>query len=150
MDVYARMRPARIAGFEELLHASPGLARRCCVSLVSCCSLTSESILIVISAINFTFLCFSVINTIPTKEQRAHAKAEAESEELDDKRFEMGQWPQTPASPQFPLSPTTPRTRAFQTLDGSRGFQTLNGTLAASRGPNRDLPLRQHISMGEK
>ncbi|MCJ1243127.1 hypothetical protein MMC30_000324 [Trapelia coarctata] len=61
---------------------------------------------------------------------------------FDDKKWEMemGSYPRTPNTIGGLKSPMTPRTLAFNTLDGTLG----------SRRPNKDLPLRHHISMGNE
>ena len=46
----------------------------------------------------------------------------------------MDRLPQSPGSPSF--VPVTPRTDAFNKLEGKK--------------PNKDLPLRHHISMGDE
>ncbi|MCJ1438335.1 hypothetical protein MMC27_007723 [Xylographa pallens] len=61
---------------------------------------------------------------------------------FDDKKWdmEMNQYPRTPGTTGGMKTPMTPRTLAFNTLDGA----------LPSRRPNKDLPLRHHIAMGNE
>lgn len=95
------------------------------------------------SALFTAHFLVALISSIPTKSQKADALEDAQSPRSEHEKwdYEMDRIPQTPRTPMFGAQqvPMTPRTVAFNTLDG---------TMAAARKPNKDLPLRHHISMG--
>ncbi|KAI4155409.1 MAG: hypothetical protein LQ340_001009 [Diploschistes diacapsis] len=105
----------------------------------------SFSVACLMTALFFAYSSFSIYSAIPTKAQKTEATVQGEEDiesptsYFDDKKweYEMDRIPQTPRSPAFGRTPMTPRTVAFNTLEGKMPSK-----------PNRDLPLRHHISMG--
>jgi len=82
-----------------------------------------------------------------TREQKMEldsktSELESPGSTFDDKKWdmEMNQYPRTPGTTGGMKTPMTPRTLAFNTLDGA----------LPSRRPNKDLPLRHHIAMGNE
>ena len=89
----------------------------------------------------------AIICCFRTSAQRAalgpkFTDVESPGSTFDDKKWEMemDNYPRTPGTSGGLKSPMTPRTLAFNTLDGTLG----------TRRPNRDLPLRHHIAMGNE
>ena len=104
-----------------------------------------------LSGLYTLYLCLAFISCIPTKAHPA-PRNEKSSKQSDIEspgssfteekwEMEMNRLPRTPGTSGGMKSPMTPRTMAFKTLDGS---------MSPRRIPNKDLPLRHHIAMGDE
>ncbi|MCJ1354562.1 MAG: hypothetical protein MMC33_004551 [Icmadophila ericetorum] len=97
------------------------------------------------------YFCLAFMSCIPTKSHPAprndqsskQSDLESPGSSFTEEKWEMemNRLPRTPGTSGGMKSPMTPRTMAFKTLDGS---------MSPGRRPNKDLPLRHHIAMGEE